>query len=80
MSAVRRGVKGFGFDTRVWDHSITLPITRGLNVVAGDVVEVSPPFDPSGVMGLNGAQMIFEIYCLMAEAIVAGIDRSTISR
>ena len=45
---------------------------RGLNVVAGDVVEVSPPFDPSGITGLNGAQMMFEIYCLMAEAIADG--------
>ena len=45
---------------------------RGLHVVAGDVVEVSPPFDPSGVTGLNGVQMMFEIYCLMAEAISDG--------
>ena len=40
---------------------------RGINVVAGDVVEVSPPFDPSGVTGLNGAQMLWEILCLAAE-------------
>ena len=39
----------------------------GLNIVAGDVVEVAPPWDPSGVTGLNGAQMMFEILCLMAE-------------
>ena len=44
---------------------------RGLDVVAGDVVEVSPPFDPSGVTGLNGAQMMFEILCLLAEGVVA---------
>ena len=44
---------------------------RGLDIVAGDVVEVSPPFDPSGTTGLNGVQMMFEIYCLMAE-VVAG--------
>jgi len=42
---------------------------RGLNLVAGDVVEVSPPFDPSGLTGLHGAQMLFEILCLMAEGI-----------
>lgn len=40
---------------------------RGLHLVGGDVVEVSPPFDPSGVTGLNGAQMLFEILCLLAE-------------
>ena len=44
---------------------------RGLDVVAGDVVEVSPPFDPSGLTGLNGVQMMFEILCLMAETVAA---------
>ena len=42
---------------------------RGLNIVGGDVVEVSPPFDPSGITGLNGSQMMFEIYCLLAEVL-----------
>ena len=42
---------------------------RGLDIVAGDVVEVSPPFDPSGTTGLNGAQMMFEILCLLAETV-----------
>ena len=42
---------------------------RGLDIVAGDVVEVSPPFDPSGTTGLNGAQMLFEILCLLAETV-----------
>ena len=36
---------------------------------AGDVVEVSPPFDPSGTTGLTGAQMMFEILCLLAETV-----------
>ena len=40
---------------------------RGLNVIGGDLVEVSPPWDPSGITGLNGAQMMFEILCLIAE-------------
>jgi agmatinase len=38
----------------------------GLDIVAGDVVEVSPPFDPMGTTALNGAQMMFEILCLIA--------------
>ena len=45
---------------------------RGLNIVAGDLVEVSPPWDPSGVTGLNGVQMMFEIMCLAAETIANG--------
>ena len=44
---------------------------RGLDLVGGDVVEVSPPFDPSGTTGLTGAQMMFEILALLAEAVAA---------
>ena len=40
---------------------------KGLNIIGGDLVEVSPPWDPSGITGLNGAQMMFEILCLIAE-------------
>ena len=42
---------------------------HGLDIVAGDLVEVSPPFDPTGTTGLNGVQMMWEILCLMAESI-----------
>jgi guanidinopropionase len=48
---------------------------RGLDFVGGDVVEVSPPFDPSGLTALTGASMMFEILCLLAEAF-AGRQRS----
>jgi guanidinopropionase len=40
---------------------------RGVNIVGADVVEVSPPFDPSGLTAYAGAVMIFEILCNMAE-------------
>lgn len=42
---------------------------RGLNLVGGDVVEVAPPFDPSGNTALVGATMMFEILCVLADAI-----------
>ena len=42
---------------------------RGLDIVGGDVVEVSPPFDHAGITALNGIQMMFELLCLMAEHI-----------
>jgi guanidinopropionase len=48
---------------------------RGLDLVGGDVVEVSPPFDPSGNTALVGATMMFEILCLLAE-VVAGRKKS----
>jgi guanidinopropionase len=42
---------------------------RGLNIVGADVVEVSPPFDPSGMTAYAGTVMMFEILCSMAEAV-----------
>jgi guanidinopropionase len=42
---------------------------RGLNIVGADVVEVSPPFDPSGLTAYAGSVMLFEIMCSMAEDI-----------
>ncbi len=42
---------------------------RGLDIVGGDVVEVAPPFDPSGNTALVGATLMFEILCVLAEAV-----------
>lgn len=44
---------------------------RGLDIIGGDVVEVAPPFDPSGNTALVGASMMYEILCPMAEAVAA---------
>jgi guanidinopropionase len=44
---------------------------RGLNFVGADLVEVAPPLDPSGVTALNGATLMFEMLCLLAERIQA---------
>jgi len=41
---------------------------RGLDLIGGDVVEVAPPFDPSGNTALVGATLMYEILCLLAEA------------
>lgn len=38
---------------------------EGLNLIGGDVVEVSPPFDPTGNTALVGATMMFEILCVI---------------
>ncbi len=42
---------------------------RGLNLVGGDVVEVSPPFDMSGNTALVAVTLMFEILCLLAEQV-----------
>ena len=55
-----------GFTTR--EAQALLRELRGLNIVGADVVEVSPPFDPSGLTAYAGVVMMFEILCSMAEA------------
>jgi len=42
---------------------------RGLDLIGGDVVEVSPPFDASGITALVGATMMYEILCILAESV-----------
>jgi guanidinopropionase len=42
---------------------------RGLNLIGGDVVEVAPPFDQTGNTALVGATLMWEILCLLAEAV-----------
>jgi len=43
----------------------------GLDVIGADVVEVAPPFDPSGNTALNAATLLFEILCITATATAA---------
>ena len=56
-----------GFSTR--EAQAMLRALRGLNLIGADVVEVSPPFDPSGYTALAGATMMFELLCIMAEGV-----------
>lgn len=42
---------------------------RHLNLIGADVVEVAPPFDPSGNTSLVGATLMYEMLCLLAEVI-----------
>jgi guanidinopropionase len=40
----------------------------GLNFIGADLVEVSPPFDPSTLTAQNAANILFEILCVLAVA------------
>ena len=53
-----------GFTTR--EAQRMLRALAGLNIIGADVVEVSPPFDPSGLTALTGATMMFELLCAIA--------------
>ena len=39
----------------------------GLNLIGADVVEISPPFDPSGGTAFLGSSILFEILCIMVK-------------
>jgi guanidinobutyrase len=43
----------------------------GLNLIGGDLVEVSPPYDPSGNTALVAANLLFEMLCVLP-----GVKRS----
>jgi guanidinobutyrase len=38
---------------------------RGLNIVGCDLVEVSPPYDTSGNTALTGANLLYELLCVL---------------
>jgi guanidinobutyrase len=38
---------------------------RGLDIVGGDMVEISPPYDTTGNTALLGANLLFEMLCVM---------------
>lgn len=51
------------------DMQVILRRLRSLNVIGGDVCEVTPSLDPSGITALNAANLTFEILCLTAESV-----------
>lgn len=38
---------------------------KGANIVGCDLVEVSPPYDPSGNTALTGANLLYELLCVL---------------
>ncbi len=56
-----------GLSTR--DAQSFLRALRGIRFIGADIVEVSPPFDPSGNTAIVAATLMFEILCLLAEQV-----------
>lgn len=48
------------------DMQVILRALTGINVVGGDICEVSPPHDPVGMTFVNVANLMFEVACLIA--------------
>lgn len=56
-----------GFSTR--EALAMVRRLRGLDMVGGDLVEVSPPFDVAQLTALAGATILFELLCVLAESV-----------
>jgi agmatinase len=60
-----------GTGTPVWgglssaQAAVLLRQLAGINIVGGDVVEVSPPFDTTGATAIAGAHVAVELCCLL---------------
>ena len=61
-----------GTGTPVWgglstgQAAIILRDIAGINMIGGDIVEVSPPFDTTGATAVAGAHVAMELICLWA--------------
>jgi len=47
-----------------WQAAAILRGLAGITLTGGDIVEVSPPYDPSGATAIAGAHVAMEILCL----------------
>ncbi|WP_444666138.1 agmatinase [Cereibacter changlensis] len=47
-----------------WQAAAILRDLAGINLVGGDVVEVSPPYDTTGATAIAGAHVAYELICL----------------
>ncbi|MGB0844657.1 MAG: arginase family protein, partial [Alphaproteobacteria bacterium] len=48
----------------------------GLNIVGCDLVEVSPPYDPSGTTALIAANLLYEMLCVLPKAHTAKMEKA----
>jgi len=47
-----------------WQAAACLRDLAGINMVGGDIVEVSPPYDTTGATAIAGAHVAYELICL----------------
>lgn len=56
-----------GIDVHTAQRMIRL--LDGLDLVGADLVEVSPPYDVGGITAWTGANLLFELLCVLAQAV-----------
>jgi len=49
----------------IWQALEIIRGCRGLDIVGCDMVEISPPYDPSGNTALVGANLLYEMLCVL---------------
>jgi len=54
-----------------WQALQVARLLEGVNIVGADLVEVSPPFDPSGGTAFLGVSVMFEMLCVIAQNLAA---------
>lgn len=47
-----------------WQAAAMLRDIAGINMIGGDIVEVSPPYDTTGATAIAGAHVAYELICL----------------
>ena len=61
----------------VWQALEIIRGCSGLNIVGGDLVEVSPPYDPSGNTALIGANLLYEMLCVLPKVVAQTVKPMT---
>ena len=59
----------------IWQGLEIVRGCAGLNLIGGDLVEVSPPYDPSGNTALIAANLLYEMLCVLP-----GVPQTAINR
>ena len=56
-----------------WQALQVVRALKGVRIAGADLVEVSPPFDPSGGTAFLGVSLMFELLCLMVEQVASTV-------
>ena len=54
------------------DAQVIIRALAGVDVIGADICEVAPCYDPTGITAITAANLIFEMVCVIAQAVAAG--------
>ena len=58
------------------DVQVILRALRGKHLVGGDICEVAPCFDPTGITAVTAANLMWEMLCVIADSRASRRPRS----